>query len=74
MAFERSAIVLATRLPALPEEGDLAVDRFQITDPRSGMTFEVALYAQYRQMQYEISATWGCELIKPEHACILLGE
>lgn len=43
MAFERSGIVLATRAPALPEEGDLAVDRFQIQDPRSGMTFEVAL-------------------------------
>jgi len=74
MAFERSAIVLATRMPALPEEGDLAVDRVTITDPRSGVSFEVALYPQYRQMQYEIAAVWGCKLIKPEHACILLGE
>lgn len=74
MAFERTAIVLATRMPALPEEGDLAVDRVMITDPRSGMSFEVALYAQYRQMQYEISTVWGYELIKPEHSAILLGE
>lgn len=74
MAFERTAIVLATRMPALPEEGDLAVDRVMITDPRSGMSFEVALYPQYRQMQYEISAVWGCELIKPEHSAILLGD
>ena len=74
MAFERSAIVLATRMPALPSEGDLAVDRVMITDPRSGLSFEVALYPQYRQMQYEISAVWGAELIKPEHSAILLGE
>lgn len=74
MAFERSAIVLATRMPALPSEGDLAVDRVVITDPRSGISFEVALYPQYRQMQYEISAVWGVKMIKPEHACILLGD
>ncbi len=74
MAFERSAIVLATRMPALPEEGDLAVDRVTITDPRSGMSFEVALYPQYRMMQYEISTVWGCKMIKPEHSVILLGD
>lgn len=73
MAFERTAIVLATRMPALPEEGDLAVDRVQITDPRSGMTFEVALYPQYRQMQYEISCVWGVKMIKAEHSALLLG-
>jgi len=39
MVFNRSAILLATRAPALPEEGDMAVDRQMITDPRSGLTF-----------------------------------
>ena len=73
MAFERTSIVLATRMPALPEDGDLAVDRVTITDPRSGLSFEVALYPQYRQMQYEISCVWGCKMIKPEHAALLLG-
>lgn len=73
MAFARSAIVLATRMPALPDGGDLAVDRQTIVDPRSGMAFEVAMYAQYRQMQYEISAAWGVKNVKPEHSAILLG-
>ncbi|MEI6207303.1 MAG: hypothetical protein WCP20_11005 [Desulfuromonadales bacterium] len=73
LAFERTAILLATRMPALPEEGDLAVDRVTITDPRSGLSFEIALYPQYRQMQYEISACWGVKMIKPEHCAILLG-
>lgn len=73
MAFSRSAITLATRAPALPEEGDMADDRTMITDPVSGLSFEVALYRQYRQIQYEISLAWGVANFKPEHTAILLG-
>lgn len=73
MGFARTALILATRLPALPDGGDMAVDRTTITDPRSGMSFEVAMYAQYRQMQYEISAAWGVKNVKTEHTAILLG-
>ena len=73
MAFSRSAIVLATRAPARPEEGDMAVDVMMITDPRSGISFEVALYKEYRQVHYEISAAWGFQNFKPEHSAILLG-
>jgi hypothetical protein len=73
MGFARSAIVLAQRLPALPDGGDLAIDRTTITDPRSGLSFEVAMYPQYRQMQYEISCAWGVKNIKPEHTAVLLG-
>jgi hypothetical protein len=72
VAFARSAIVLATRAPALPNGGDSAVDRMMITDPRSGISFELAMYAQYRQMQYELSAAWGAACIKPNHAAVLL--
>lgn len=73
MAFARTAIALATRMPALPEEGDSAVDRTVITDPVSGLSFEVAMYAQYRQMQYEIALAWGAEVFKREHLAILEG-
>lgn len=73
MAFHRGAIILAQRLPALPNGGDLAVDRTTLTDPVSGLSFEVAMYPQYRQMQYEISCAWGVKVIKPEHTALLLG-
>ncbi|MGJ0479960.1 P22 phage major capsid protein family protein [Pantoea agglomerans] len=72
-AFSRSAIILATRAPALPEEGDMADDRMMITDPRTNMSFEVSMYKQYRRVRYEIAAAWGCQNIKPEHSALLLG-
>jgi hypothetical protein len=73
MGFSKSAIVLATRAPARPEEGDMADDVMMITDPRSGISFEVALYKQYRQVRYEISAAWGVKNFKTENTAILLG-
>lgn len=73
MAFTRNAIVLATRVPALPKEGDSAVDRQIVTDPRSGLSFEIAMYPQYRQMQYEVSIAWGQKVVKTEHLALLLG-
>tara|TARA_R110000744_G_scaffold63183_4_gene130024 strand:+ start:484 stop:1635 length:1152 start_codon:yes stop_codon:yes gene_type:complete len=73
MAFNRSAIVLATRAPAMPSQGDMAEDGMMITDPRSGITFEVLLYKERRQVHYEISAAWGFNVMKPEHTALLLG-
>jgi hypothetical protein len=73
MAFNRSAIVLATRLPERPSAGDMAIDVTTITDPRSGLSFEVAVYPGYRKVVYEVSLAWGFEVIKPEHTALLIG-
>jgi hypothetical protein len=73
MAFARSAIVLATRLPALPEEGDMAEDRITLTDPLSGIAFEFAMYKQYRRVRYEVALAYGWANIKPEHTALMLG-
>lgn len=73
VAFQRSAFVLAARAPALPAEGDAAVDRMVVTDPRSGLSFEVSMYAQYRQVRYELALAWGVANIKSAHSAILFG-
>lgn len=73
MVFHRGAIILAQRLPALVDGRDMATDRTIVTDPVSGLTFEVAEYLQYRQVQYEVSAAWGAAVMKPEHTALLLG-
>lgn len=73
LAFNRSAIVLATRMPQRPTEGDMAIDVMTIQDPRSGLAFEVSIYPGYRKLRYEIALAWGVRNIKPEHTALLLG-
>lgn len=79
MAFTKGALQLATRHPAMPKDPatgrpmDSALDVITITDPISGLSFQVAMYAQYRRVKYEIGIAWGSKLVKPEHSMILLG-
>lgn len=73
LAFARTALALATRAPALPDEGDLAIDRTMIVDPASGLGLEVSMYPGYRMIQYEVAVAWGVQCFKPEHTALLLG-
>lgn len=73
MAFDRNAIVLASRLPAAPDGGDAADDMMTVTDPITGISFEVRMYRQYRQVKIEVALVWGYKMIKPAHSALLLG-
>lgn len=73
LAFARSAIILAARLPSLPTEGDAAVMRETITDPVSGLSFEVSVYVGRRKIEVEIAIAWGVACVKSEHVATLLG-
>jgi len=73
LAFARSAINLMTRVPEMPKEGDAADDVTVITDELSGLSFQVAMYKQYRQITFEVGLAWGVKAVKSEAIAILLG-
>jgi hypothetical protein len=74
MAFVKSALILLARSPIMPVGGDCADDVMIVSDPVSGLPFQVALYRQYRQAKMEVGLAWGVKNIKPAHTVILLGD
>lgn len=72
LAFDRNAIQLIARQPAMPQGGDDADDVTSLTDPVSGISFQVAMYRGYREVRYEFGLAWGVKLIQPEHVAMLI--
>lgn len=70
--FPRSAMGLVARAPAKPEEGDLRIASMLMTDPRSGLTFEVSIWPGYRKVRFEVGLAWGVAAVKPEHIGLLI--
>ena len=73
VGFSQDALVLAARAPALPDGGDSADDRTTITDPLTGLSFEVSMYRQYRRVKYEIAMAWGVGTPNSAHVATLMG-
>lgn len=78
VGFHESAIQLVTRAPARPigpngQPMDAADDVMVITDPISGLSFEVAVYRQFKQMLFLVGIAWGFAAIKPNHIATLIG-
>jgi hypothetical protein len=73
IAFTENALVLATRLPVFPSSGDLAIENEVITDPRTGISFDLRVYPGDGMVLYRIHALWGFQVQKPEHIAVLMG-
>ena len=72
LALSRNSITLATRLPKF-QAGDMASDRQVITDPNSGISFELSMWPGQRMVKYEVSIAYGFTVIKPEHLAVIIG-
>jgi len=72
IALSRNAITLATRLPKF-QAGDQAADRYVITDPVTGIAFEITMWPGQRMVKYEVSIAYGMSVIKPEHLAVIIG-
>ncbi len=73
VAFDRDALQLVARPPAIPEGGDDRDDSVVVTDPVSGISFEVSRWSGNRKVRYEVAMAWGVKNIKREHGFLLLG-
>jgi len=77
VAFSRDFIYAATRNPALPQRANNAggqlLDIYQLTDPVSGLSFQVTLWENYRQIRIEIGLTWGSKAVNDRNGVLLLG-
>lgn len=73
IGLHSSGLLLAARVPAMPAGGDSAADVMNLTDPVSGLTYQVALYKGYRQIHMEVGLAWGTKVIKPEFISVLRG-
>lgn len=72
VAFSQNAIVLATRLPVMPAEGDLG-EHEVITDDRTGISMMLSRYPGVGMNVFYVQVAWGVTVFKPEHVAILLG-
>lgn len=73
VGFSRSALKLIARAPLAPIEGDGAADRMYMTDPNTGLTFEISLWKQYRQIHIEVALAWGVKAVQSGHIVLLIG-
>ena len=72
LGFSQDAICLATRLPEAPRDGDQALGREVVTDPRTGVSFEFVKWPGYDMNTYHVRASFGVSVISPEHVGAIL--
>ena len=49
------------------------MERTYVTDPYSGIVYEIALVKGQRVVQYQVSVVWGVKAVNPAFIATLLG-
>jgi len=73
VAFHRAAIEVAMRPFAVPPGGDAAEESMIVSDPWSGLSFDISVYKGYKKMMVDISCVYDVKVWKPAFVSILLG-
>lgn len=73
VGFSQDALRLLFRAPSKPAEGDSRIDEYILVDPRSGLAFEISLWAGQRMVVYQVAAAWGWKAVKEDNIALLLG-
>lgn len=73
LGFNRAAVELIVRPPAQPYGGDSARDRMTVSDPVSGLVYDIGLYMGYGMNMLDITTFYQAKVWKPEHVAILKG-
>lgn len=71
--FNRGAVELVMRPPAMPLGKDAAVDRMTVVDEATGLVFEIAHYLGYGKAMFDITTFYQAKVWKPEFCAVLLG-
>ena len=73
VGFSQDAGRLLIRPPSKPEAGDARIDEYILVDPRSGIPFEISVWAGQRMIVYQVAAAWGVKNVKEDNTGTILG-
>lgn len=71
IALQRNGLHLVMRAPNDGNDG--AADTATVTDPKSGLVFQLARYAQYMQSSWEMRVLYGVAAPNPDLVAVLYG-
>lgn len=71
IAFQRNGLHLVMRAPDTGNDG--AADTTTVTDPTSGLVFQLARYGQYMQSSWELRCLYGVKAANPQLIATLIG-
>jgi hypothetical protein len=71
IALHKNGLHLVMRAPNTG--GDAATDTVQVSDPISGLVFQMATYGQYMQRSFELRVLYGVKAVKSDFIATLIG-